>query len=97
MFDKFKQLGELKKLRDQAMALQKELAKEEIEVEEHGVKIVMTANQKLKEIQINGESQPRVIETFNKAIQKSQKVAAKKMQQMSGGLTGLLKGGLGGM
>jgi len=53
MFDKFKQLGELKKLRDQAMALQKELAKEEIEVEEHGVKIVMTANQKLKEILVS--------------------------------------------
>lgn len=90
MFDKLKQLGELKKMRDQAMAIQRQLAGEEVVVEEQGIKIVMTGDQKIKTLEINGESQGRLIEVLNKAIKKSQEVAAKKLQEMSGGLTGLL-------
>jgi DNA-binding protein YbaB len=90
MFDKVKQLGELKKMRDQAMQMQKALAEETIEVEESGVKIVMSGDQKVKEIEIEGEGQDRLVEVLNKAIKKSQEVAARKLQEMSGGLGGLL-------
>ncbi|TSC54104.1 MAG: Uncharacterized protein LiPW31_237 [Microgenomates group bacterium LiPW_31] len=81
---------ELKKMRDQAMAIQRQLAAEEVVVEENGIKIVMTGDQKIKTLEIDGESQGRLIDVLNKAIKKSQEVAAKKLQEMSGGLSGLL-------
>ena len=96
MFDKIKQLGQLKKMRDQAMAIQKQLAAEELVIEEDGVKIVITGDQKLKSLEIDGMTNDRVLDLINKAIKKSQELAAKKLAEMSGGLTGMLKGGLMG-
>ena len=92
MFDKFKQLAELNKMRAQAVKIQKELAAEEVEVEEKGVKVVMGGDQKVKSLQIDGVDYGRAVDVLNKAVKKSQKMAAKKLQQMGGGLTGLLKG-----
>ena len=96
MFDKIKQLGQLKKMRDQAMAIQKQLAAEELVIEEDGVKIVISGDQKLKSLEIDGMTNDRVLDLINKAIKKSQELAAKKLAEMSGGLTGMLKGGLMG-
>ena len=96
MFDKIKQLGQLKKMRDQAMAIQKQLAAEELVIEEDGVKIVITGDQKLKSLEIDVMTNDRVLDLINKAIKKSQELAAKKLAEMSGGLTGMLKGGLMG-
>lgn len=90
MFDKVKQLGELKKMRDQAMKMQKALAEERIEVEEQGIRVVMAGDQQIKEIEVEGENQDRLVDILNKAIKKSQEVAARKLQEMSGGLGGLL-------
>lgn len=90
VLDKFRQLGELKKMRDQAMQIQKALAEERIEVEEQGIKIVMTGDQRVEEITIDGQGQNRLIDVLNKAIKRSQEVAAQKLQEMSGGLGGLL-------
>jgi len=92
MFDKVKQLGQLKKMRDQAMAIQKQLAQEEIVIEEDNIKIVITGDQKLKSLEIDGLTNERVLELINKAVKKSQEVAARKLAEMSGGLSGLLKG-----
>lgn len=91
-FDKFKQLGELKKMRDQAVQMQKQLQQEKIEVEEDGILVVMTGDQKVEQIVIDGEQQSRLVDVLNKAVKKSQKVAAKKLQEMSGGLKGLMGG-----
>ncbi len=91
-FDKIKQLGQLKKMRDQAMTIQKQLAQEEIAIEEDGIKIVISGDQKLKILEIDGMTNVRVLELINKAIKKSQERAAKKLAEMSGGLTGMLKG-----
>lgn len=92
MFDKVKQLGQLKKMRDQAMAIQKQLAQEEMVIEEDNIRIVITGDQKLKSLEIDGLTNERVLELINKAIKKSQEVAARKLAEMSGGLSGLLKG-----
>ena len=92
MMNPFSQLGELKKMRDQAMAIQKELQKEELEIEKNGVVVVISGDQKIKEIQSNGRSDEDIREAVNEAIKKSQEVAAKKLQQMGGGLGGLLGG-----
>ena len=92
MFQKLQQLKELKKLRDQAMAMQKALAQEFITVEENGIKIVMSGDQKLHKVEIDGEENRDLVNAMNKALQESQKVAAKKLQEMGGGLGGLLGG-----
>ena len=90
MFDKFQQLKELKKMRDQAVAMQKSLAAEEIVVEEKDVRVVISGDQKIKELAVKGISNQVLVDVLNKAIKKSQEVAAKKLQEMSGGLGGLL-------
>lgn len=90
VLDKFRQLGELKKMRDQAMQIQKALAQERIEVEEQGIKVVMTGDQRVEEVRVDGEENSRLVEVLNKAIKRSQEVAAQKLQEMSGGLSGLL-------
>lgn len=89
----FGQLGELKKMRDQAMQIQRQLQAEEITVEKKGVLVVITGDQKVKEIKTNGKSDKDIAEAINEAVKKSQEVAAKKLQSMSGGLGGLLGGG----
>lgn len=83
--DKFKRLGKLKQLRDQAVKMKKALSSEEVEVENKGIKVVMDGTQKLKQISINGEENNNLVDAINKAIKKSQKMAAKKMQEMGGG------------
>jgi nucleoid-associated protein EbfC len=90
MNNPFGQLGELKKMRDQAMQIQRLLSAEEVLVEKHGVEIKITGDQKIKELNSNGKSDQDILDAVNEAIKKSQEVAAKKLSQMQGGLGGLL-------
>ena len=92
MFDKVKQLGEMKKMRDQAMEVQKQLAAQTITVEEDGVRIVITGDQKIQLLEVNGVQNTVLVDKLNKALKKSQEMAAKTLQDMSGGLSGLMKG-----
>lgn len=93
MFNPLGQLGELKKMRDQAMKIQKELQGEIVNVEKNGVEIVITGDQKIQEIKTNERSDNDIKEAVNEAIKKSQEVAARKLATMQGGLGGLLGGG----
>lgn len=93
MINPFKQIGEIKKMRDQAMQIQRELQQEEIDIEKNGVHIVISGDQKIKILQSNGRSDDDIKDAVNEAIKKSQEVAAKKLSQMGGGLGGLLGGG----
>ena len=93
MNNPFSQLSELKKMRDQAMQIQKELQAEEISLEKNGVEILITGDQKIKEIKTNGRSDNDIKEAVNESVKKSQEVAAKKLASMQGGLSGLLGGG----
>lgn len=77
-------------MRDQAMAIQRQLAAETVEVEENGIKVVMSGDQKIQLIEIDGNSQGKLVDVLNKAIKRSQEVAARKLQEMGGGLGGLL-------
>ncbi len=94
MFDKLQQLKELKKMRDDAMAMQRTLDAETVEVDKRGVKVKITLAQRVVSIDVNGKSDSDVVEAMNEAIKESQKEAAKKMQQMGG--FDSLKGMLGG-
>jgi len=89
MFDKFKQIGELTKLRSQAKTIQKSLKGKEIIYEEAGIEVKITADQEIREVKIHGEGNRVLVNVLNKAIKKSQKVAAKSMQSLAGDLFGL--------
>jgi hypothetical protein len=75
------------------MQIQRELQAEEVSVDKNGVQVVITGDQKIKEIKVNGRSDNDVKEAVNEAVKKSQEVAAKKLASMQGGLSGLLGGG----
>lgn len=83
--DNLKQLGDLKKMRDQAMEVQKKLAGIKITVEHKGVTVVMTADQKI--VSISGElDHGKIAEAVNEALKQSQKVAAEEMRGLMGGM-----------
>lgn len=90
MFNPFKAVGDLKSMRDQAVKMQQMLAGEEVVVERNGVRVVMTGDQKIKSLVIDGQDDWKVKEALTEAIKKSQEIAAKKLTEMSGGLQGLL-------
>ena len=83
MFDKAKLMA-------QAFKLKKALESELTEVDENGILIRVTGDQKIKFLSINGAENKILVEIINKAMKKSQEGAAKKMQDM-GGLEGLMK------
>lgn len=93
MLNPFKALGDLKSMRDQAMKMQQALSQERVVVERDGVKVVMTGDQKILELVIDGQEDNRVKDALSEAIKKVQEIAAKKLTEMSGGLQGLLGGG----
>jgi DNA-binding protein YbaB len=85
MLDKLKDLHAMKK---QADAVKEALADETIEVENHGVKIVLNGNQEVLSIEINPElgkedQEKYLKESFNDAVKKVQRLMAQKM--MGGG------------
>jgi DNA-binding protein YbaB len=91
MFDKFKQVGNLMKMRSEAQKLQKELELIVKTVEKDGWKISVSGDQKIRYIKNeNGEDMPKLVEAINEALKDVQKEAAKKMMEMGGGLGGLL-------
>ncbi len=92
MGNPFQALGNLNNLRKQAAQMQKQLAAEEVRVEEGEISVVITGDQKIKEFSVQGIQSQEAVNVLNKAIKKSQEVAAKKFQSMPGGLSGLLGG-----
>lgn len=92
MFDKFKQLGQLNKMRQQAMKLQKELEQIKEMAEKGGIKVVVKGDQTIDYIFMDGEERRDLVDLINEALKKVQKESAKKMLEMGGGLSGLLGG-----
>lgn len=89
MFNPLGQIGELKKMRDQAMAIQRQLQAEIVEISKRGVYVKISGDQKIIEIKSNGKSDDDIKEAVNEAVKKSQEIAAKKLSSMTGGLGGL--------
>lgn len=75
MFDKAKMLAQAYKLK---MAVEAEV----VEVEENGIKISVSGDQKVKHLSINGVENKMLMEVINKAIRKAQELAAQKMKDM---------------
>ena len=81
MFDKAKLMAK-------AFKLKKALELELTELEENGVLVKVSGDQKVKFLSINGAENKVLVEVINKAMKKSQEMAAKRMKGM-GGLEGL--------
>lgn len=84
--DSLKQLGDLKKMRDQALEVQKRLSGIKITIEHKGVEVVMTGDQKVTSISGVQDFQ-KITEAVNEALKQSQKVAAEEMKSLMGGVT----------
>jgi len=90
MQNPLKALGDINKLRQQAKQMQDELSKEEIRVEHGDIVVVISGDQKIKHFSVQGVTSQDAVNILNEAIKKSQEVAAKKLQSMTGGLGGML-------
>ena len=92
MFDKMKQLMEMKK---QADKIKKELDATEVECNDiRGIEMVMTGSQIVRSVKIDDQLmgtdnksrlEQDLVRAFNAAVAQSQKVAARKMQSSMGG------------
>jgi nucleoid-associated protein EbfC len=90
MANPLKALGDLNQLRQQAKKMQDELAAETIVIEEGDILVEISGDQKIKRFSVQGITSQDAIDVLNKAIKKSQELAARKLQSMTGGLTSLL-------
>ena len=86
MNNPFKMLGDLNSMRKQASQIQAALEKEELEVVSGNVRVVITGNQVVKTIEIDGVSDEGVKRAVNDAIKRSQQVAAGKLMEISKGM-----------
>lgn len=93
MFDNIKQLNELRKMRSEALKLQHQLAQELVEIEKEGIKIVVSGDQKIRTIIIDGQERKDLVDLINHALKEAQTKAVMKLSQSGGGgLTSLLSG-----
>ena len=99
MFDDAKKMLEIKK---QAKEVQKKLKNIHIEADEDNVTVTISAEQEVIKVEINDPTldaslkskiEKNAVKAFNKAIKKSQAVAAENMKD----ILGQLGGGLGGL
>jgi hypothetical protein len=90
MFDKLRQGKELLKARSQAKKLQDQMAAITESVEKDGLRVKVSADQKVVYIERNGEKLDDVVELINDAFKKVQKKAMMEMMQ-NDGLSGLLE------
>jgi len=77
MFDKAKMMAK-------ALRLKKAVASEIVELEESGIVVRVSGDQKIKFLSVNGVENRVLVDVINKVMKRSQKQVAKKMQEMGG-------------
>lgn len=83
MQNPFKMLGDMNAMRKQAMMIQQMLEKEEFEVKSGNIRIVITGNQNVKLVEVDGVKNDALLRAFNDAIKRSQQAAAGKLGEIS--------------
>lgn len=83
MQNPFKALGDLNQMRKQAMLIQQMLEKEEFEVTQGNIRVVISGNQNVKSVELDGKNNQDLVRAFNEAIKKSQQAAAGKLAEIS--------------
>lgn len=79
----FKMLGDMNAMRKQAAAIQQALEKEEFEIVIGSIRIVITGNQNVKVVEVDGVPNEDMKRAINDAIKKSQQAAAGKLAELS--------------
>ena len=83
MINPFKALGDLNAMRKQAAQIQQALEGEEFEVSEGNVRILITGNQNVKVVEVDGVPNEDIRRAVNDAIKRSQQAAAGKLAELS--------------
>lgn len=91
------QMGDMYKLQKEAKRIKKELANTHIFAEVDGVKVTVSGEQEIIEVEFLDESivgdakrlAKAIKEASNKAFKKAQQVAAEKMKAVMGGMPGM--------
>lgn len=96
LLDGVKQLGDLNQMRKTAQQIQQQLSLERIEIVKNTskglLKIVLSGDQKVLEVSLDGVRDYELEAAIGEALYKSQMVAASKLQQLSGGMGGMTGG-----
>jgi DNA-binding YbaB/EbfC family protein len=93
------------------MQAQQELENETVDITVGGgaITVTITGHQRIEAIAINRDSidldddewledlQDLLVAAFNQAVEQSQSMSAERMEGITGGLDGMLPGGLGGL
>ena len=90
MFNGIKQFGSQGAALAKLALLQRKIAGHKTEIEEGGVKAVVTGDGKLKELYIGGENMNTAVKVINEAITKAQKYSAEEMKDSMGDLSKVL-------
>lgn len=83
MINPFKALGDLNQMRKSAAAIQQALEAESYEIVQGNVRIVITGNQNVKLVEIDGIPNEDIRRAINDAIKRSQQAAAGKLAELS--------------
>lgn len=84
MFDKFRQGADMLKMANRLRQIQNQLSQERITIEKDGIRVVVSGDMKIRELEVDGEEQKKVVDVANEALKKAQETSAKKMQEMGG-------------
>lgn len=83
MQNPFKMLGDINQMRKQAAQIQAALEQEEYEVIQGNVRLVITGNQHVKVVEIDGVANEAIRVAINDGIKQSQQAAAGKLAEIS--------------
>ena len=83
MQNPFKMLGDLNAMRKQAAQIQQALEAQEFESRDGNVRVVITGNQNVKLVEVDGVPHEHVKRAINSAIKQSQQAAAGKLAEIS--------------
>ena len=83
MVNPFKMLGDINAMRKQAAQIQTALEGEEFEVIQGNVRLIITGNQNVKLVEIDGVANEAIKQAINDGIKQSQQAAAGKLAEIS--------------
>ena len=83
MINPFKALGDMNAMRKQASQIQAALEQEEFEINEGNVRILISGNQNVRVVEVDGVANETIKRAINDAIKKSQQAAAMKLTELS--------------
>ena len=91
------QMGDMYKLQKEAKKIKKELGKIHVFAESDGVKITVNCEQEVLSVEFVDEAvlahpkktEKAILDATNRAMKKSQQVAAEKMKAVMGGMPGM--------